>query len=118
METKELKQIKQPYQFAFHDRVSNIAPQYLPFENIVKNGVESLSREEKNNLFHSIEQNSGKGSYRLGGWIYPFKQFMKRFAVKYSYESGFREIWAFDKTCIRSSYYTKSNIIEIIELKS
>lgn len=114
----ETKQVQQPHQFAFHDRVSKTVPQYLPFENLAKNGLESLSREQKNNLFHSIQSNSGKGNYMLGGWIYPFKQFMKRYAVKYSYDSGFREVWSFDKMCIRSSYYTKSDIVEIIELKS
>jgi hypothetical protein len=107
-----------PTQFAFHDRVSKTPPQFLSFDNLIKNGIKSLTRTEKNNLFHTIQSNTGKGLYRLGGWQYNFKQFMKRFAVKYSYDSGFREIWAFDKTCIRTSFYTKDDIVEIIELKN
>lgn len=111
----ETKQVQQPYQFAFHDRVSKTAPRYLQFENLLANGIKSLTREEKNNLFHSIEQNSGKGNYRLAGWVYPFKQFMKKYWVKYTH-GEIREIWAFDKMCIRSSYYTKSDIEQIVEL--
>lgn len=108
--------IQYPYQFAFHDRVSKTPPQFISFENLVQNGIECLTREEKNILFHSLQGNSGKSNYMLGGWVFPFKQFMKRYAVKYRYESGFIEIWSFDKTCIRYSFYTNSNIIEIIEL--
>ena len=108
--------IQMPRQFAFHDRVSKTPPQLAMFDNLVKNGVDSLTREEKNRIFESLQGNSGNNDYRLGGWAFPFKQFMKRYAVKYNYNSGFSEIWAFDKTCIRNCSYTNSGIVEIIEL--
>jgi hypothetical protein len=108
--------IQKPYQFAFHDRVSNTPPQFNMWDKVTEKGVKGLTREEKNNFFHSMQNNSGKHYYMLGGWTFPFKQFMKRFAVKYNYDSGFSEIWAFDKTCIRSSFYTNSGVVEIIEL--
>lgn len=104
-----------PYQFAFHDRVAKTPPvggTVVEFFNRLSKG-EILTREEKNNLFHTLQSNSGNTSYRLAGWAFPFKQFLKRYLVRYSYESSWTEIWAFDKTCIRASYYTKNDIVEI-----
>lgn len=107
------KELIQPRQFAFHDRVSKTPPTCKPFELCVeKDG--NLAREEKDNLFHSLQGNTGKHNYRLGGWIYPFGQWMNTYLVKYKHY-GWQEIKAFDKTCIRSSWYTNSGIIEILQ---
>lgn len=75
---------------------------------------ETLSRNEKNSLFHAFQGNSGKYNYRLAGWIFPFKQFLKRRLVKYK-GIGWEEVWSFDKTCIRFSYYTNRGIVEIVQ---
>jgi hypothetical protein len=108
--------MEQPYQFAFHDRVSKTAPSGGNmgdfFQRLASGGV--LTRAEKNTVFHTLQGNSRKTYYRIMGWVFPFKQFLKRYLVKYDYESSWTEIWAFDKTCIRESYYTKNNIVEIV----
>ena len=110
------KTIEQPYKFACHDRVSDTPPSVKMWNEIVAKYGKNLTREEKDGWFHNLQSNGNNTVYRQGGWAYPFKQFLKRFAVKYNHSSGFSEIWAFDKTCIRYSFYTKSHIVEIIEL--
>ena len=52
---------------------------------------------------------------KLMGWIFPFASYMKTYLVKYEY-SGWQEVKAFDKMCIRNSWYTNSGIIKIIEI--
>lgn len=106
------EEIVMPYQFAFHDQVPKQAPPYKPFDNLAA-GM-PMSRDDKNALFHSLQGNSGKHNYRLSGWIYPFGQWMNTYLVKYKHY-GWQEIKAFDKTCIRSSWYTNSGIIEILQ---
>ena len=107
--------MRQPYPFNDRGDVASIqtSPIMQTFNRLAA-GVQ-LSREEKNNLFHELQGNSGKSNYMLAGVVIPFGQFMKRFFVKYSY-GDIREILAFDKTCIRSSYYTNHCISEIIEI--
>jgi hypothetical protein len=83
--------------------------------NRLKNG-EELSRSEKNDVFHQLQSNAHGATYKVAGWAFPFAQFMKRYLVKRTYNNNqWDEIWAFDKTCIRSSFYTKDAIQEIIE---
>jgi len=103
-----------PYKFVNNERIPTTAPNHNDFE-LCKSGVK-LTREQKDKIFHSLQSNSGKHNYKMSGWVYPFKQFMKRYFVVYT-EGDIREIYAFDKTCIRYSYYTKSNILEIHEIK-
>jgi hypothetical protein len=110
-----------PYQFAFHDNVSKTPPTIDMWERVKQSfekGEKTLTREEKDSFFHRIQSNnSGTGYYRKGGWVFPFKSYMKPYLVKYGYERNtWREIWAFDKTCIRNSYYTNSGIEKIINL--
>jgi len=105
--------MNKPYQFAFHDRVSKTPPTDKDFE-LVSSGAK-LSREVKDRIFHKIQRNSSKAYYRLMGWIFPFASYMKTYLVKYKYY-GWQEIKAFDKMCIRNSWYTNSGIIKIIEL--
>lgn len=107
--------MQQPYQFAHHDRVSSTPPALPMWDAVVKG---DLTREQKNTFFHFIQAQHNHGNYRSQGWVFPFRQFMKLFIVKYSYEpSQWVEIYAFDKTCIRSSFYTNSHLDEIRELK-
>lgn len=106
--------------YAFNNRgdvesIKNCNSIIVQYYNKLKQGTK-LSREEKNSLFHMLQGNSGKHNYMLMGCVIPFKQFFKRYFVKYSYGS-IEEIWSFDKTCIRSSFYTNSGISEIIEIK-
>jgi hypothetical protein len=77
-----------------------------------------LTREDMDYIFHSLMGNSGaaNGGYKLGGWCFPFGDYMKTYLVKYSHTTVWIEIKAFDKTCIRSSYYTNRNILRIIEM--
>jgi hypothetical protein len=109
--------VTQPYAFNERGNVESIKGT-KPYELFLKlsNGAK-LNREEKDYLFHALQQNSGKSNYMIYGVIIPFGQFMKTYIVKYSYESNnWREIKAFDKMCIRNSYYTNSQIVEIREL--
>lgn len=107
--------MNRPYQFAFHERVPSTPPAESDFKLV--SSRQKLSREQKDRIFHKLQSNSGGSNYRLSGWVFPFGTFMKTFLVKYKYEPNvWREIKAFDKTCIRSSYHTNSNIVEIVEL--
>ncbi len=107
--------IQQPYQFNERGLLENIihSNMYKMFQKLA-NG-QTLTREEKNNTFHNIQSNSGKSNYMLMGMVIPFTQFMKLYLVKYNYENVYHPIYAFDKTCIRYSYYTNSCIVSILE---
>jgi hypothetical protein len=108
-------QIQQPY--AFNERgtleiiINSMIYDY--YKRLV-NG-EKLSRFDKDTLFHKIQSNGNKEEYKLMGMIIPFKQFMKLYLVKYNYDNMWYGIYAFDKTCIRNSFYTNSNIVQIME---
>lgn len=106
-----------PYQFAFHDRVKDTPPtdgSVVNLFNRLKNS-EQLDRATKDSLFHSL-QGTNAPNYKIAGWVFPFAQFMKCYLVKRSYNSHWDEILAFDKTCIRKSFYTNECIVEIIEI--
>jgi hypothetical protein len=107
--------IQQPYPFNERGKLDSIINSsiYDYFQRLVRG--EKLSREEKNHIFHAIQSNSGKGNYRLQGMIIPFKQFMKLYLVKYRHDNTWHEVYAFDKTCIRNSFYTNSCIVGILE---
>lgn len=107
--------VQSPRQFAFHDRVANTPPtngMFVQLFDRLSKG-EQLSREEKNQVFHVTC--TYHGYYKLAGWEFNFRQFMKRYLVKYDYDNSWRELWAFDKTCIRTSFYTKDDIVEIVQ---
>lgn len=105
-----------PYQFAFHDRVSKIAPLDADFE-LVSSGVK-LSRADKDRIFHKVRGNGNADSdYKCAGWIYPFSNFMTLYLVHYKYSENWVAVKAFDKTCIRNSYHTSGGIIQIAEIK-
>ena len=102
-----------PYVFVSHD-VGNEPPANSDFD-LVASGAK-LSREVKDRIFHKIVAQSRHGQYKLMGWIFPYWQFMKRYWVRQEH-SGITEVWAFDKMCIRNSFYTNSpKILEIVEV--
>lgn len=110
------KDIQKPYPFNGRGNVEEIKTclAYGYYQKLADG--KQLSRHEKNSLFHTLQSNGGKYNYRVMGVVIPFKQFMTRYFVTYKY-LGVQEIWAFDKTCIRSSFYTNRGINEILELK-
>jgi hypothetical protein len=104
-------------------KFTNTAVNTMPYCGIYERckeafeGKKKLTREEKNRFFHAIQSNSGHHYYRLLGWCFPLNQFMNKYIVKYKHdEKNWREYYAFDRTCIRSSYYTSSYLKEIKEL--
>lgn len=114
------KEITEPYKFTFHEGVRDEAPYVEMFDRCKDSKEEygrDLTRSEKDNFFHTLQSNSGKSNYKVSGWVFPFRQFMKPFIVRYEYlPLHWYEIWAFDKTCIRKSFYTNEGIGEIKEL--
>ena len=108
-------QIQQPYPFNERGTLDSIinSMAYRYFQKLVSG--QKLSRIDKDTLFHNIQANSGKENYMLMGMIIPFKQFMKLYLVKYRYDNTWQEVYAFDKTCIRNSYYTNRCIVGILE---
>jgi hypothetical protein len=107
--------VQQPYPFNELGDIRKILDSkiYKLYQKLASHQI--LTRQEKDYLFHNIQSNSGKPNYMLMGMIIPFKQFMKLYLVKYSYEDTWKEIYAFDKTCIRNSFYTNSCISGILE---
>ena len=118
METLNNTELIQPFQFAFHEVVSKTPPiggKGAEYFNRLCKG-ETLTRNEKNELFHMLQGNSGNPDYKVAGWIFPFGQFMRTYLVKYDYErSVWREMKAFDRTCIRYSFYSNRGIVEILD---
>ena len=57
-----------------------------------------------------------KGYYRLMGYEFDFRPFLKRFLVKEKYESVYRVVYALNKTNIFDNFYIKrSSIIDVLE---
>lgn len=52
-------------------------------------------------------------TYRLGGWAFPYREYLKRFWVKTKYY-GILEYFALNKTDIRKEL--KSAVLEIVEV--
>ena len=74
---------------------------------------EKLSREEKNWISEKVFHNTfSKHSIPLQGWLFGFKDYLKRFVIK-QYGCWF-EYYAFDKTALR--YVVCGRIDEIIEV--
>lgn len=75
-----------------------------------------LTQEEKNYVFEKIRDNSYfNDGVALMGMRLNFKPYLKRYYVKYNY-GNIIEMYAFNKTNIRTNIYTKSGIIEIVEV--
>ena len=75
-----------------------------------------LTRDEKDYIFMNLQKGTySKTKVALLGVFLNFRPILKRFFVTYNY-GGVREIYAPDKMSIRNSYYTNSNIKEIIEI--
>lgn len=98
-------------QFAFHNNVKNTPPECRMKELYDKiNSSILLSSAEKQEIF----DNCHKGIYKLAGWQFDFRSFMKRYVIK-TY-GNWSEIYAFTKTNIRNNIYTKTGIREIHEI--
>lgn len=110
------------YQFAFHDRVQSTPPECrmkelhdkceAEFVNDVRvNNL--LTKEEKQEIFDKTREY--KGVYKLAGWSFDFKKYMKRYIV--NHYDNWSVIYAFSKENIRENIYTKTGIEEIHEIK-
>ena len=100
-------------QFAFHERVPTTAPECLIKELHDKcEKGEKLSAYDKERIFESIR--SYNGIYRLSGWEFDFRPFMKRFIVN-TYDN-WSPIFAFSKGNIRKNVYTRNGVKEIHEI--
>ena len=103
------------YQFAFHDRVEKTPPDCRMKELHDKCEAEFnvLTKEEKQEIFDKTREY--KGVYKLAGWAFDFKKYMKRYIV--NHYDNWSVVYAFNKTNIRVNIYTKSGIEEIHEIK-
>ena len=70
----------------------------------------SLTTAEKQEIFDDCH----KGIYKLAGWQFDFRSFMKRYVIK-TYDT-WTEIYAFTKSNIRNNIFTKTGLREIHEI--
>lgn len=71
-----------------------------------------LTRDEKDNLISSMHFNFRNGTYKQGGWLFDFNNYLKTYLVKQS--DRWEEYKAFDKTSLRTILYgTIQRIVEI-----
>jgi hypothetical protein len=97
-------------QFAFHDAVKNTPPECRIKELYDK--VNNLTTAEKQEVFDKCRDYNG--IYRLAGWQFNFRPYMKRYIVK-TYDS-WHEQYAFSKENIRKNIYTNDGVKEIHEI--
>ena len=69
-----------------------------------------LKYSEYNNF--GLDNLKKTGTYKMNGWVFDFTPYMKKFVVK-QYDS-WSEMWAMDKTAIRSS--SAGHIDQIVEI--
>jgi hypothetical protein len=73
---------------------------------------QSLAREEKNQLYRQLFGNTfSKTGIPLRGWMFPFRDVLKRFYVEYTY-GHIQVTYSIDKTAIRAY---ESSIYKITE---
>jgi hypothetical protein len=108
-------------QFAFHDRVANTPPECRMkelYDTLSKSPEQSSGRinaitpDEEHEIFDKCRQYNG--IYKLAGWQFDFRSFMKRYVMKQY--GNWSEIYAFNKSNIRNNVYTKDGIVEIHEI--
>jgi len=114
------KQNQSIYVYPFNERgnVNNTDIVNTKIYKIHKKAISGkrLTRDEKDYIFMNLQKCSySKTKVALLGVFLDFRPILKRFFVKYTY-GDVREIYAPDKMSIRNSYYTNSNIKEIIEI--
>lgn len=57
-----------------------------------------------------------KGTYRLMGYEFNFKPFLKRFLIRYKYDNDYKVVYAINKTNIfDNSYISKNQVDDILE---
>lgn len=75
---------------------------------------EKITREEKNWITESVMSNMySKWGIPVVGWMISFRDVLKRYVVRFSYDSYWTEIHAIDKTSIRNLYKSIEEIVEI-----
>lgn len=61
--------------------------------------------------------NLQKGIYKLQGYIFDFRKFLKVYLVNFKYEGVYHKIYAINKTNLYNNFYiNKNNINDIIEV--
>ena len=123
--TRKTREKKKKYQsiyvYPFNERgdVNNPNVVNTKIYKIHKKAISGkrLTRDEKDYVFMNLQGCTySKTKVALLGVFLDFKPILKRFFVTYTY-GDVREIHAPDKMSIRNSYYTNSNIKEIIEIQ-
>lgn len=55
-----------------------------------------------------------KGTYRLMGYEFNFKPFLKRFLIRYKYDNDYKVVYAINKTNIFDNFYISKNQVDDI----
>lgn len=71
-----------------------------------------LKKKYQRGCFFGLDNLHRSGIYKLSGWAYDFRPFMKKFLVK-QYGS-WQEYWAPNKTALRNSIYGRIDAIQEI----
>lgn len=73
--------------------------------------------DELESLFRELWNHDGYRSaiVRRAGWLYDFKPYFRRYLVN-ERNSGWREVWAYNKTAVRRLNIAPSGILEIVEI--
>ena len=101
------------YKFAYHDRVANTPPEgIIPSLYYKCKQGEKLTSEEKQKIYDATQ--ADRGAYKLGGWEFNFREFMKRYIV--NHYGNWNTCYAFSKSNIKNNLYTKTGIKEIYEI--
>ena len=93
-----------PYKFVDHDvpALETLANSFSARMRAKIDAGKKLTREEKDQLYRQLFGNSrSKTGIPLGGWIFPFRDVLKRFYVEYTY-GHIQVAYAVDKTSIRA----------------
>lgn len=87
----------------------------IPIENALTAAIPQALKEYDNGNkkpWHDLQIATTEPYFQIGGWCFPYQQYLKRYWVKTKYY-GILEYWAINKTAIRKEL--KSMVIEIIE---
>lgn len=92
---------------------------YKAFSLLEEKGYKKLTKNEKafvNSYFKELwnSETYCNGIYKISGWVIDFGFHLKKYLVHFKYY-GWKEIKAFNKTCIRQNAVNPSYVLEIIE---
>lgn len=100
-------------QFTFHEGVASVAPNCSIKELHDKcESGEKLTVAEKQEIFDRCREY--RGVYRLAGWEFNFRSYMKRYIVR-TYDN-WSPVYAFNSGNIRKNIYTRTGVEEIYEI--